>query len=334
MTIHQMIPGTVILSSCINSEDSLLSQLLHQFCDKTQANLSAAPFLFHVAEPFSSAENLAPKIELAIDGLLYGEHYALQKANLSLPIDLLTQADYLQLPLLTLEMHQHGIGIPEILNCWESFINLKNSPEWIAANAVKDGCPALKIGQYQAFSPYQMHTVCRVLSWAFAFADNAQSAACKAYTDARITAYGEMLNAAVFFTTAIAYAFTNPPKQAVTAALYGMPLDFINSINNRNQTTMITPDTTPTEHCALFFNILQNASSLDTCLQRFVQYHADICCFEAAAAIYNISTQSVPLFDDRIAGKLKFSKAVSKKDLAARYAALTLKAQNNGMAWK
>lgn len=262
-------------------------------------------------------EQLLCKMQNAIDGILKGERYY-KKQHPSAEGTFLSQSDFLQLPLLIAETYPHGFAALEILNSWEYFVP-KHFPEARAAAIVKKGCPIHLLGSFQLLPDEHLRTVERTQLWALLYAGYPQKAVNKAFLDAALTADKTVVEAALFFTAAIAFAFTRSPKEAVSAAIYGMSLPYVertigSSIRTLQQCMQ------PIEHCILLFHAVQNSNTMEECFRLLETHRAEACCYFAAGAIFGANAD-LPMEkeDTALSGILNYGGIVSKQDLAIRY---------------
>ncbi len=285
-------------------------------------------------------KQLTDQICSAIDGMFAAEQYAFQALGLTPSKDALTQADYLQLPLLNKEAFVHGTSIMEILDSWDTWITDPDSPEKILCAAVKDGCPADRIGAYQAYAQKDYSTLRRSICWAFVYAGDADLAAKHAYLDAYPCCRGEMSDAAVFLTAAAAYAFSMQPAQAVRNALYGMSLPFMNRVQRAVCPRNLSSDASPIDQCILFYHSVSLSYSLTTCLERLKDAHADLSLFLAAGILYGANDPKAPEqigqtpAADRVETKLKHSRVFSKRDAAQRFTKMNPHVKKEKYAWE
>lgn len=277
-------------------------------------------------------EVLLNRLSNAISGMLAGEQAALDGAQNHTRA--LTQADYIQLPLLTLEAFRHGVGMAEIVEGWNSWIADDSAPEKLLYAAWKDGCPMEKLGAYQAFSSNAMQIVQRAVCWALPYAYQPEKAARFAYFDAYTSTRGALLNTAMLFSAVIAYAFMMPPQDAVRAAMYGMPFDFMDRCNPNTGVRPAASDASPEEQCRLFLYAMQTSHSADDCFMRLSTYGAAPCCYMVAGAVYGAASKEIPDADsDRIPTKLAFSQSVSRQELARRLTQCNPCLQNKNAPW-
>lgn len=271
-----------------------------------------------------SADALLCRFSNAIDGMLAGEAAAKNSAPIRLRA--LTQADYIQLPLLTLEAYRHGIGIPEMLDGWDSWIADATAPEKILCTAVKDGCPIEKLGAFQAFSSYasDMRIVQRAMCWALPYACQPQKAAQFACLDAYTSTRGSMLIAAALFAAAISCAFRMPPQEAVRTAIYGMPSDFAKCCDPNRCADPAAFENLIEQQCSIFLHTIQTSHSAEECFERLSSLRADPCCFIAAGAVYGAASfHPADPEADCIPTRLAYSESVSKEELSLRLLQIT-----------
>lgn len=331
-------PITLTLSDLLDNDGKQLERQIEEFLSKA-ASLDAVHLFQKPDFSFgccnvSIKKHLIPRISNAITGMLAGEVFGFSEGEYA-GKKMLSQADYLQLPLLTEEAFVHGVGIPEILDAWDTWLPDPSFPEKIICAAVKDGCPTEKIGAYQSFSSNSLHIVRRCICWAFPYAGQGDLAAGKAYIDAYTSGRGEILDAAVFFTAAAALSFSMSPTEAVHTALYGMPFHFVERFNRSLNIRHITADTTPTEHCIFFIQTIRASHSMQDCFERLKTAHADLCCYIAAGILYGAnSTEPPDDKNDHIETKLTNSRVFSKQDAAKRFAQCNPAVKKEKYAWK
>ncbi len=279
--------------------------------------------------------DLVAQISSAMTGMLKAEAYAVNHAAVKPQYSSLTQADYIQLPLLIKEAFVHGVSTRDILDGWNTWIADDTAPEKLIYAAVKDGCSIEKIGAYQAYAQHAMHIINRCICWALPCAGNPGLAAKYAYLDAYTSARGEILDAAIFFTATAARAFLLPPQMAVQKSLYDMPMSFIQKVKANSTPCEMTVNATPLDQCALFINCVLLSSSYNICIDRLTKAKADPALFIAAGFLYHAGDVTPSNHEhDRIETKLKYSRVFSKQNAAERFASFNPAFQKKKYVWR
>ncbi len=266
-----------------------------------------ADYRFPSAKVTFSKADLQRRLMLAVGGLLSGAQRAVSNDIAKIP----PQNYYFELPLLITESHPHGIGIPEILECWKMWMDIPNLPESKVCKMVENGVPADKSGAYQPFSIYHTATVTRVLGWALLNAGNPENAAKRAFTDAFITARGDALHTAVFFVCSIAMAFCLPPSGAVDAALQMLPVSLAERITEGKKLSF------PLLQCHFLCRAVET-ESLSAGFLLLEQLHAESCCFEALGGICGASGNPAAVIENRIVRSGSSADILPLDDLAKR----------------
>ncbi len=312
-------PASNAFQKSLRQQNVWIDRQIKDFCQKASFGKRLKPpcaafladYHFPAAKSAFSKADFQRKLTLAASGLLSGAERALSDGGNRVLPQTVPQKYYFELPLLITEAYPHGIGIPEILDSWKTWLNTPKLPQYAVCRMVENGIPADQAGAYQAFASYDTATAARVLGWALLNAGNPENAAKRAFTDAFMTARGDALHLAVFFVCAITMAFLLPPDKAADAAFHMLPSPLQERIAAERELSF------PLLQCSFLCRAAKKGS-LSEGYSLLDELTAESCCFETLGAIFGASGEEEAAVENRIIRSSTSADVLPLDDLIAR----------------